>query len=435
MLFRLLMAVIACAGTLSVFAQTHNAEVPVIKIPNKTASAIKIAVAPFGTKATQPAEFPFEQVISDDLSHSGRFAPVPPHELPRTLTSASDIQLSRWTAKVDYLVVGDLTQRSANRYLVQFRLFDVPQRKELRALGYERTHVALRITAHDIADEIYEAITGDPGAFSSRIAYITERGRIGAKRYALTVADSDGFNANVMLESSQPIMSPAWSPDGSRLAYVSFEKHQAQIWVQELQTRRRFVVAQYPGINGAPAFSPDGTRLALTLSKDGNPEIYVLHLRTKRLRRLTNHPAIDTEPAWKPDGRAIVFTSDRSGSPQIYKISANGGPSERVTFEGNYSAGASYSPDGTRLAVVYGVAGGHSIAILDLDTQEVDVLTSTQLDDSPTFAPNGTMILYSTKRGGGNPAGLVAITAAGDPAYRLESGAYIVRDPAWGPRR
>ncbi|MBT6277565.1 MAG: Tol-Pal system beta propeller repeat protein TolB [Chromatiales bacterium] len=398
-------------------------------------SGFRIAVAPFHwtSSAQQPANA-MHQIVLDDLVRSGRFVAQPMAPGVATLSSGSAVNFARW-AHTTYLAVGDVSAGASGDLQVRFRLFDVTTRQELRGLGYQRSLSEYRITAHDIADEIYETVTTESGAFSSRLAYITEQ-RGGKERiYSLNVADSDGYNANVMLQSRQPIMSPSWSPDGNRLAYVSFEQQRAQIWVQELSSRQRYVAAEYPGLNQAPAFSPDGTRLAMALSKDGNAEIYVLHLRTKKLTRLTNHAAIDTEPAWRPDGRALVFTSGRSGSPQIYQVSANGGPVKRVTFEGAYNAGASYSPDATRLAVVHRVEGGYGIAVYDIAKGTIDVLSKTRRTDSPSFAPNGAMVLYSTKTREGPVLMSVSANHSG-ATYKIRSkNSAIVRDPAWGPRR
>ena len=292
----------------------------------------------------------------------------------------------------------------------------------------------LRGIAHQISDQIYEHLTGKQGAFNTRIAYITETtGADNAPRYALNIADSDGFNPREALSSSQPILSPAWSPDGSRLAYVSYENKQAQIIIQNIGTGKRRLVASFPGLNGAPAWSPDGQQLAMTLSKDGNPEIYVLDLGTNLFRRITRNVGIDTEPAWSPDAKTLIFTSDRSGRPQIYQIPSVGGRATRLTFDGKYNARASFSPDGTKIVMVHSAERGFQIALLDLVSQNLEALTEAGLDESPSFAPNGSMILYATS--GSRGAALAAVSIDGRTKQRLEVTKGGVREPAWSPFR
>lgn len=415
-----------------------------IEITRGQEAAISIGVVPFGWQGPGAAPEDIAEVVSSDLLRSGRFEPLPRDALPALPTSDSQVDFPRWKRRTRYLVVGNVRPgASVGNYQVQFRLFDVVIPDKQRGLGgtqlvglnFQRSVNQLRGTAHDIADQIYEAIIGEPGAFNSNIAYITEtRDKNNKKRYALKIADSDGYNAFPALESTQPIMSPTWSPDGSRIAYVSFEGRRSRIYIQELATGRRTEVAAYRGINGAPAFSPDGTRIAMTLSKDGNTEVYVKHLRTGQLRRLTKNPGIDTEPTWSPDGRAIAFTSNRGGSPQIYLVSANGGPAKRLTFDGRYNAGPSFSPDGRNIAVVHQTEdGGYRIGVFDMERQRVKVLTKTRRDDSPSFAPNGAMVLYSTTDFDGPTLTAVTVVGGFSQSFALRSG--VVRDPAWGPTR
>jgi TolB protein len=317
---------------------------------------------------------------------------------------------------------------------VQFQLFDTLRGEQLAGFSIPAGANGLRLTAHQIADIIYEKLTGTPGAFASRIAYITEeQGSGGNKRVALQVADADGYRPQTIVSSKEPLMSPAWSPDGRRIAYVSFEKRRQSIYVQEVMTGQREKVAAFEGINSAPAWSPDGRRLAMTLSKDGNPDIYVMDLATHNLSRLTRHYGIDTEPSWSPDGRNIVFTSDRGGGPQIYKMPATGGNAQRLTFENAYNGRASYSPDGRFLTLVTRENGQYRIALLDLQNGVMQVLTNGGLDESPSFAPNGSMILYGSRNGSRGVLAAVSVDSGARQRLALEGG--DVREPAWSPVR
>jgi TolB protein len=321
----------------------------------------------------------------------------------------------------------------AGRYLVQFQLIDILGGKVLLGERYQvGGEGSLRRLAHQIADIIFEKLTGQRGAFSTRIAYVTVNRDVGNRfPYVLNVADSDGYSPQPIVRSPEPILSPAWSPDARKLAYVSLEGRRSQVYVQDVATGTRERVSASPGINSAPAWSPDGQYLAMTLSKDGNPEIYLLSLATGALQRITNNPAIDTEAAWAPDGRSIVFTSDRGGSPQIYRASPGGGPAERLTFEGSYNARASFSPSGRVLAVVHRAAGRFRIAALDLTTGALRVLTEGALDESPSVAPNGSMVIYATRSGGRGV--LAAVSMDGQVHQRLVATEGEVREPAWSP--
>jgi TolB protein len=304
--------------------------------------------------------------------------------------------------------------------------------EQLTGYSMPTTAQDLRATAHHIADIVYETLTGQPGAFATRIAYVTSvRDGSDKERVELRIADADGYNPQTIVSSEDPIMSPAWSPDGSRLAYVSFENAQPSIWVQEVFTGRREKLTSFKGINGAPAWSPDGRFLALTLSKDGNPDIFIMDIARRSLRALTRHWAIDTEPAWAPDGRSVLFTSDRGGSPQIYQVSVSGGEPTRLTFEGKYNARASYSPDGRLVSMVTRVNGDYRIATLDPETRDFRIMSTGRLDESPSFAPNGAMLIYATRVGGRGVLAAVSTDGRVQQRLRLQSG--DVREPVWSP--
>ncbi len=409
------------------------------KITRGSDASQPIAVIPFAWKGEERDKPPVDMasIISSDLAGTGLFDPLPFSDLPSRPTKHDDIEFGDWRLlAARYLVIGNITLGAEGLYIVEFRLYDVPLEDQLTALRITYPAGETRRVAHQIADEIYHEITGVRGAFDTRIAYITEqKGADGNPLYILNIADIDGHAPRAVLESDAPIMSPSWSPDGNFLTYVSFESKRPAIYVQEVSTGEREPYVSFAGINSAPAFSPDGNSLAIVLSKDGNPEIYVMDLKTRELRRLTRNNAIDTEPSWSPDGRFLVFTSDRGGRPQIYRIPSQGGRAQRITFEGSYNARAIYSPDGRKLAIVHrDRSSKFRIALLDLETRYLQILTDSSLDESPSFAPNGSMILYATTTGKGQPA-LAAVSADGSVRRQLADQSDGVREPAWSPYR
>jgi TolB protein len=403
-----------------------------IEITQGVDTGIPIAVVPFRWSGSGQPPQAIADIIEQDLGRSGRFLTLSRKEFVSFPADERDVIYKEWRViKAEALVVGTIAPAGPGRYEVQFRLFDVFKQGRLAELRYTVTTAMLRTVAHQIADVVYEKLTGEPGAFNTRIAYVTrETTRRGAE-YRLQIADSDGYDPKTLRRSTEPLLSPAWSLDGRRIAYVSFEDKRPKIYIENLADNRRELLSETPGINGAPAWSPDGKRLALALSKDGNPEIYTMELATRQLRRLTNDSAIDTEPAWSPDGRTLVFTSDRAGRPQLYRMSADGRETQRLTFEGDYNARPSYAPDGRSLVLVSAVQGRFRIATLKLDTGALQVLTDTSLDESPSFAPNGRMILYATEVQGRGVLASVSADGRVRQLYRLEEG--DVREPAWSP--
>ena len=393
-----------------------------------------VAIVPFGWEGSSPGgPLDMAQVISADLTRSGRFAPIDQDDMLQKPTNGKDMDFDDWSILgVEAVVVGSVTQTGANAYNVQFQLFDIFGRDQLVGYKMPASRGTIRRVAHRAADMIYEKLTGIDGVFDTKVAYVTAQRRNSGNLYSLVVSDQDGENEHTIMESTDPIMSPAWSPDSRRLAYVSFEGNRSSVFIQTLRTGNRIQVSNKPGINGAPAFSPDGRKLVLTLGGiDGNLDIHVLDINSRQSRRVTTHRAIDTEGSWSPDGRHIYFTSDRSGGPQIYRVAASGGTPERITFEGSYNARPRLSPDGSRLAMVHVDRGNYRIAVMDIARKDLLVLSVGRQDESPSFAPNSDTLIYATRQG--RDGVLETVTADGLIRQRLASGKGDVREPVWSP--
>jgi len=423
-------AVLALATVLLLAALPSRAQLR-LDITQGVRDAVPIAVVPFGGQA-EGAATDVAAVIDNDLRMSGRFAPLERRDMVARPTAGAQIRFEDWRLlRSDFIVVGRV-EPDASGLAVSFELFNVRTGASLLAQRLPSTERGLRATGHRVADLVFERLTGIPGAFSTRIAYVAVDGKPPTQRYRLIVADADGYNPRTVADSTEPIMSPAWSPDGRRLAYVSFEGKASAIYVQQLATGERTRVSARTGINGAPAWSPDGNRLALTLSRDGNLDIYTLELATQTLARITTDDAIDTEPEWSRDGQTLYFTSDRAGNAQVYQVALGGERrAERLTFANGYNARPRLSPDGKELALVTLDRGGYRIAVLELASRNLRVLTDARQDESPSFAPNGAMLIYATRDRG---RGALAI-ASSDGAFRqrLSSDQGDVRDPAWSP--
>lgn len=407
-----------------------------IEIRRGVERPVPMAIVPFSWEAPPGTPLPVDVsgVITADLAGSGRFDPIPERDMVSRPTLPEQVDIQDWRLlQVDVLVIGRVIQDGPDRYTVVFQLYDILRGEQLVGYRLTTSGADLRLTAHRVSDMIYEELTGIPGVFSTQVAYISEQRDNGQRRFRLIVADADGANAQIVADSPDPLMSPAWSPDGRRLAYVSFEGDQSGVYIQTLRSGVRERVSSRAGINGAPAFSPDGRLLALTLSRDaGNLDIFTLDLSTQVLIRLTNNPAIDTEPAWAMDGQSVYFTSDRSGGPQIYRVDVRPGTqAERVTFEGSYNARARLSPDGRQLAVVHRDRGNDRIAVVDPRTGLTQVLSNGTFDESPSFAPNGAVIIYATRDNGRGV--LSSVSTDGRIQQRIAAVAGDVREPVWSP--
>jgi TolB protein len=413
------------AALLLSFATAAAAQLT-IEITGAGAQRIPIAIAPFAGEGGLAQSI--SSIVRADLERSGLFRSIEAPAANPPLTEASSVNYADWRARqADALVLGSVAARPDGRFEVRFKLFDTVKAADLSGVAYTMSRAQARATAHRIADFVYEKLTGEKGVFSTRIAYVVKRGN----RYELQIADADGAGEETALASFEPIVSPSWSPDGRRLAYVSFENKKPVVYVHTLADGRRQVAANFKGSNSAPAWSPDGSRLAVSLSREGGSQIFVVNPDGSNVRRLTQSGGIDTEPVFSPDGQTLYFTSDRGGSPQIYRMPAGGGEAQRVTFEGSYNVSPRISPNGRVLAYISRNAGKFQVATLDLASRQTQILTDSDKDESPSFAPNGRMILLATVNGGRGV--LSAVSADGRIKQRLTISAGDVREPSWGP--
>jgi TolB protein len=424
-------AVFVCFA-LSWFAVAANAQL-VIEITKSAEDAVPVAIVPFGWESSGAAPFDVAEVVAADLRRSGRFAPLDRKEMIDRPSQGDQIRFQDWRyLKTDFIAVGKLMPEGQG-FAANFELYNVLTGQRLAGQRLTANANSMRALAHRISDIIFEQLTGVRGAFSTRVAFISAEGTPPKQRYKLIVSDYDGENQQVITSSDEPIMSPAWSPDGQSLAYVSFETKASAVYVQTLRTGERKRVSARAGINGAPAWSPDGKTLAITLSrKDGDVDIYTLELNSQVLTRMTFDPGIDTEPSWSSDGKKLYFNSDRAGGPQIYEIEvANPNRATRVSFENGYNARPRVSPNGKQLAVVTLDRGNYRIAIIDLASKGMQVLSEGRQDESPSFAPNGAVLIYATQERGKGV--LATVSTDGRTAERFTNTVGEVREPVWAP--
>lgn len=415
----------------ALFAAGAQAELR-IEITKGVDNAVRVAVVPFAWRGKRQPPLQVDEVISSDLGLSGRFEALPRTQMLSLPNRPGEVLPRDWRMlNVEYLVIGYLEPSEVSVRL-HFDLYDVLKQSVIASQTIEGLPGELRDMAHHVSDVVFEELTGIDGAFSTQIMYVTAQDRSEGRLFTLNIADADGHRVRKVLESAEPILSATWSPDGKMISYVSFERDgRPAIYLHEIASGNRQILTSFAGLNGAPAFSPDGRELALVLSKDGNPDIYVLDLQTRRLRRITRHYGIDTEPSWTPDGESIIFTSNRGGQPQIYQLRLADFQIQRLTFEGDYNAKASLLADGSGLIMVHRRDGIFHIALLDLNRGRLSVLTETTLDESPSVAPNGSMLIYATlKRGEGI---LAAVSIDGGVKFDLPSSEGNVREPAWSP--
>ncbi len=413
-----------CLALLSAPFSAHAAmEIQVI---GGAASKFAVAMVPFQAAPGQP-EPALARIVGDDLERSGQFRLVDTSGMQQPVSPAQ-VNYGVWRGKgADAVVIGQVTALPGGRFEVRFYLLDAIKQTQLAAFRYTITAAQWRATAHQIADIVYEKLTGIPGAFSSRIAYVQKQGQ----RFELRVADADGQNPRTVVRSSEPVISPRFSPDGARVAYVSFEDKKPVVYVQSLRDGGRSKVAAFKGSNSAPAWAPDGRRLAVVLTRDQASQIYLINADGSGLARLTRGGNLDTEPVFSPDGQFIYFTSDRGGSAQIYRVAASGGEPRRVTFSGSYNVSPAISPDGRNLAYISREDGRFSVVLHELASGQTRVLTDSARDESPSFAPNGQAVLYATVQGGRGVLGTVSLD--GKTRTRLSESGVDAREPAWGP--
>lgn len=418
---------------LSLLVVTVQAADPLL-ISSGSDRATPIAVVPFGWQGGSVLPQDMAEIIGNDLYNTGMYAPIPRQNMISLPTSPAEIIYRDWQALgAQYVMIGNITP-AGGRLQVQFALFNVATQQQVMTGSVSGGTDQLRDMAHYVADQGFEKLTGIKGSFSTKLLFVTaERFGVNNTRYTLQRADYDGARGVTLLQSREPILSPRYAPDGHRIAYVSFEQRRPRVFIQHVDTGRREQVTNFEGLNGAPAWSPDGSRLAFVLSKDGNPEIYVMDVASRQLRRATNHMAIDTEPFWGKDGQTIYFTSDRAGKPQIYKLNLASGATERVTFTGNYNANPKLSADEKALVMVHRQDGytNFKVAVQDLQTGRLRILSETSLDESPTVAPNGVMVIYATRQQGRGV--LMLASANGRVRVPLPVAQGEVREPSWSP--
>ena len=401
-----------------------------VDITQGAEGAMPIAIVPFD----QPnlAGDPISEIVALDLHGTGKFSIMRESQLPERPVPPSSPDFPVWqTAGQEHVVIGRIVSGNGNGLVAEFVLYDAIRGVQELTERVPFKASDARHAAHKIADMIYKQLTGQRGVFNTRVAYVAASGYGNDREYRLVIADTDGEGDRIVMTSPEPIMSPNWSPDGKRLAYVSFEDHTAAVFVQNLASGERRKVSSLPGINGAPAWSPDGSELAVTLSKDGSPDIYTVDVGSGAMHRVTHGDSIDTEANWSPDGRSLVFTSDQGGKPQLYIVSAQGGEPQRLTYDGSYNARGVFSPDGRSVAMVHGGQGGFRIAVMDLGSRKLRVLSAGRLDESPAFAPNGEMILYTRKDGGLDQLAVVSLDGKFKQNIRVKGG--DIRGAAWSP--